>query len=178
MTTQQTRLNDPLLAIAKGILCLIIGVMTFAGIIVAICIPGVIIFGGEFVNAPEINPLSTEAKALICVLLAGVAVLLYLGWRFFRAMLAIVRSLGDGDPFIPINADRLTEMAWITLGINVAMLPLAALGAYVATIAGAEHITGRADVDFGDIILVLTLFILARVFRHGAAMRADLEGTV
>ena len=28
------------------------------------------------------------------------------------------------------------------------------------------------------ILLVIILFILARVFRHGASMRADLEGTV
>ena len=27
-------------------------------------------------------------------------------------------------------------------------------------------------------LLVVILFILARVFRHGAAMREDLEGTV
>lgn len=32
--------------------------------------------------------------------------------------------------------------------------------------------------DLGGIILAITLFILARVFRQGAAMRNDLEGTV
>jgi hypothetical protein len=36
----------------------------------------------------------------------------------------------------------------------------------------------EGGVDFGGIILVLTLFVLARVFKHGAAMREDLEGTV
>ena len=36
----------------------------------------------------------------------------------------------------------------------------------------------EASFDFGGLILILTLFILARVFRHGAAMREDLEGTV
>jgi hypothetical protein len=39
-----------------------------------------------------------------------------------------------------------------------------------------------ADFDFGvslgGLLLALTLFILARVFRQGAAMREDLEGTV
>jgi Fe-S cluster assembly ATPase SufC len=32
--------------------------------------------------------------------------------------------------------------------------------------------------DMTGILLVIILFILARVFRHGAAMREDLEGTV
>jgi hypothetical protein len=38
------------------------------------------------------------------------------------------------------------------------------------------------DVDFGlsfgGVLLALVLFILARVFRKGAEMRAELEGTV
>ena len=32
--------------------------------------------------------------------------------------------------------------------------------------------------DLTGFLIVLVLFILARVFRHGAAMREDLEGTV
>jgi hypothetical protein len=93
-------------------------------------------------------------------------------------MLAIVRSVGEGDPFIPANADRLTAMGWIMLAINIAAIPLAILGTYIASIAGEDAISVDAGVDFGGIVLVLTLFILARVFRHGTAMRADLEGTV
>ena len=178
MTTPDTRSKDPLLVIAKGILWFILGVMAFAGIIVAICIPGVIIFGGEFTGAAELGPLPLNTRLLCALLLAGVAGLLYLAWRFFRAMLAIVHSVGEGDPFIPDNADRLTAMAWITLAINVGIMPIAALGDYVATIAGAEDTSVAADVEFGGVILILTLFILARVFRQGAAMRADLEGTV
>ena len=116
--------------------------------------------------------------SLLAVLLAGVAALLYLGWRFFRAMLAIVRSVGDGDPFIPSNADRLTAMGWIMLAINIAAIPLAALGVHIASLVGEGERSIEAGVDFGGIILVLTLFILARVFKHGAAMREDLEGTV
>jgi hypothetical protein len=35
-----------------------------------------------------------------------------------------------------------------------------------------------AGIDFGGVLTALLLFILARVFREGAAMRKDLEGTV
>ena len=39
-------------------------------------------------------------------------------------------------------------------------------------------ITIDAGLDIEGILLALILFILARVFRHGARMRDDLEGTV
>jgi hypothetical protein len=42
---------------------------------------------------------------------------------------------------------------------------------------GADFTT-NADFGGGGLLLTLVLFILARVFRKGAEMRADLEGTV
>ena len=178
MTAKLHQSKDPLLTVARALIWIILGLLAFAGVIVAICIPGVLFLGAEFVQAPELNPLTFEMRSLFAVLLAGVAALLYLGWRFFRAMLAIVRSVGDGDPFIPANADRLTAMGWIMLAINIAAIPLAALGVHIASLVGEGERSIEAGVDFGGIILILTLFILARVFRHGAAMREDLEGTV
>ncbi|MDM7930271.1 MAG: DUF2975 domain-containing protein [Blastomonas fulva] len=178
MTLSDTRTKDPLLAVATLLIWLILGITAFAGIIVTICIPGVILFGAEFVEAPQLNPLSTETKVLICGLLAGVAALLYLFWRFFRAMQGIVRSVGEGDPFVPVNADRLTQMAWMVLAINIAAIPLAALGLHIARLVGESGGSMKGAFDLGGIILAITLFILARVFRQGAAMRNDLEGTV
>ncbi|WP_439468048.1 DUF2975 domain-containing protein [Blastomonas fulva] len=178
MTLSDTRTKDPLLAVATVLIWLILGITAFAGIIVTICIPGVILFGAEFVEAPQLNPLSTETKALICGLLAGVAALLYLFWRFFRAMQGIVRSVGEGDPFVPVNADRLTQMAWMVLAMNIAAIPLAALGLHIARLVGENGGSMQGAFDLGGIILAITLFILARVFRQGAAMRNDLEGTV
>ncbi|UUX98999.1 hypothetical protein [Sphingomonas sp. J315] len=44
----------------------------------------------------------------------------------------------------------------------------------------AEHLGTHSGVDmsFDSLVLALVLFILARVFRHGTALRDDLEGTV
>lgn len=170
--------SDPLLTIAKVLIIFIMGVLAFAGIIVLACIPGIFIFGTEV--APELasGELPLSGKAMIAVLLAAIAGLLYLGWRFFGAMLAIIKSVGEGDPFVPANADRLTAMAWIMLAINVAVLPVAGLGIYIMQTFGEEPGTVDAGVDFGGIVLILVLFILARVFRQGTAMRDDLEGTV
>ena len=47
-------------------------------------------------------------------------------------------------------------------------------------VAQFPHEELTADIEFSltGVLLALVLFILARVFRHGAAMREDLEGTV
>lgn len=170
--------KDPLLMIAKGIVYFMLGVIAFAGIIVAISIPGVLIFGGEFVDAAELAAFTGTQKVLTMLLLAGVAGALYLGFRFFIHMLRIVKSVGEGDPFVPANADRLTAMAWIMLSINVIAIPLSGLAIYLVELVGEEPATAEVGVDFGGLVLILTLFILARVFRHGTEMREDLEGTV
>ena len=39
-------------------------------------------------------------------------------------------------------------------------------------------IEDHISISLSGIMLILTLFILARVFRQGAMMRAELEGTV
>lgn len=171
-------LNDPLLIAAKGVIYFLLGIIAFAGFFVVLGIPATLIFGADLgadINAAE---LPQHAYWLIALLLAGVAGLLAMGFRFFLDMLRIVQSVGKGDPFIPQNAVRLTAMAWIALAINVLALPVAGLGVYIAKLAKEAPGTVDAGVDFGGIILVLTLFILARVFKHGAAMREDLEGTV
>ena len=41
-----------------------------------------------------------------------------------------------------------------------------------------DDITVDAGLDVSGILLVVILFILARVFRHGTTMREELEGTV
>ncbi|APE27759.1 DUF2975 domain-containing protein [Aurantiacibacter gangjinensis] len=170
--------KDPLLPLAEAIIWFMLGIIAFAGVVVLICAPAVVIFGGEFVNALELEDLPMTLRIWIAIMLLAVAGLLYLGWRFFRAMQAIVRSVGYGDPFISENADRLTEMAWLFLALNVLSVPVAALGIYIARTAGEAPGTMDAGFDLGNLLTILILFILARVFRKGTAMREDLEGTV
>lgn len=169
--------KDPLLMIAKGIIYFMLGMIAFAGIIVGICSPGVLIFGGEFADAATIE-LTMNARLLLAAFLLAVAGVLFLGFRFFLHLLRIVQSVGEGDPFVPANADRLTAMAWLMLAINVISVPLAGFGVYIASMAGENPGNVDAGVDFGGLLLILTLFILARVFRKGTEMREDLEGTV
>lgn len=170
--------SDPLLTIATFIVWFLLGIVAFAGIAVAIGAVTMLLYGfGVFpdIQDPE---LPRSMGWAVAGLLAAIAGLLYLGWRFFRHMLGIVKSVQEGDPFAPANADRLTAMAWLMLAINVLAIPVAGLGVWLAKTFGEEPGTVEVGADMGGIVLILTLFILARVFRHGTAMREDLEGTV
>jgi Protein of unknown function (DUF2975) len=173
-----TSLNDPLLAISKGIIYFLLGIVAFAGFFVVLGIPAVLVFGADLGADINSADLPQHAYWLIALLLIGVAGLLFLGFRFFQNMLHIVQSVSEGDPFVPANADRLTAMAWMMLAINIIALPIAGLGLYIAKLAGEHPGTVDASIDAGGLVLILTLFVLARVFRHGTQMREDLEGTV
>ena len=173
-----TRKSDPLLVIAKIIVWFIIGVLAFAGFFVALGIPALAIFNGKVAAELAANNAPESLVWLIAGLLVAVLGLLALALQFFRLLLRIVNSVHEGDPFAPENGDRLSMMAWLMLAINILALPVAGLGAYIAKTAGAEPGTVDASFDFGGLVLILTLFILARVFRHGSAMREELEGTV
>ena len=69
-------------------------------------------------------------------------------------------------------------MGWLMLGVQALALPLGALGLFVARTLEEQGGTGDMVIDPSGIVMVVVLFILSRVFRHGAAMREDLEGTV
>jgi Protein of unknown function (DUF2975) len=112
-------------------------------------------------------------------MLAGMG-LLYLANKFVSELGGIVNSVGDGDPFMPENANRLSRMGWISVIAQVAVLPLAALAAWFAPYADKAdaHIDIDGGLDGGSILLTLILFVLARVFREGTRMRDELEGTI
>jgi hypothetical protein len=121
------------------------------------------------------------AGALFGVMLIGLSIVAML-FVFFGRLRAIINTVSIGDPFVPANAERLSLMAWLMLGIQLLILSAIPLALQLAKVANefGEGVTIKADggLDLSGILLVIILFILARVFRHGAAMREDLEGTV
>ena len=171
--------KDPLLAIAKGVVYFMLGAIAFVGVMVAIGAVATLLFGN---NVTEYAVADTELPGyfrwIITLLLVMVVGALYLGFRFFLHLLRIVKSVGEGDPFVPANADRLTAMAWLMLAINLIGIPLSAIGYWIAGFLGEDKVRTDGGIDFGGLLLILTLFILARVFRHGTRLREDLEGTV
>ncbi|QIG81347.1 DUF2975 domain-containing protein [Stakelama tenebrarum] len=150
------------------------GVVAMALITVAAGVdPGLF---AEIAGQPrDISP--TNAYLLFLAAMAGGIVLLLLAVDFVRKLLAVLNSVRAGDPFVPANAVRLHAMARLMLVIVV--------GGFVLELY-AHWIDKRHAVSIGidsgnpasGLLLVLVLFVLARVFAQGTAMRDDLEGTV
>ena len=173
--------KDPLLTIARVLIRIVQAILGFAAIILTIGIPLVIL--AKDVILSEVREETGNMAAtfpqweIAAVLLAGLAAVV-LSFLFLRKLLAIIDTVGEGDPFVPVNAERLTTMAWLMVAVQVVGIAIVLLIIRVQIAFKETNPTMDAEVDLGGIVLAITLFILARVFRHGSAMRADLEGTV
>jgi hypothetical protein len=174
--------RDPLLAVAKVILAL--------GVVLAIFVMAMVLIGigavltvqrGEILA--DLTRAGSPERAYWALLAALVMMegLMFLALRFILELSGIVRSVDKGDPFEPANARRLQRMGWLTVGVYALGGVLNAVAEWLKSVAeDASRLDVDASFDLGSgaIILILTLFILARVFRQGAAMREELEGTV
>lgn len=176
---------DPLLAIAKVLIIILLIVLGIALAALVIALP-VVFFQQEAIgNAAAGSPPWQAVLAVAGAVVLGLIIVAAL-FRFVQLLGRIVDTVGAGDPFTPVNAHRLWIMGWLTLGVQVAELLLEVLGAWLGTILadgmGGEnwHVTidGEMALSPEGVILAVVLFILARVFRKGAEMREDLEGTV
>ena len=174
MSTLRT---DPLLGLAKALL-------TFMLVVIVI---GMVGLGIGFAATVGLHGMVAEklAKAgaaestywLILLMFPLLAAMLASMHRFVDKLRAI--TVEDGDPFTPVNAERLRAMAWLSVIIQLLSIPLGIVGVMLEKAsADAASISVDADFSTNGLLLALVLFILARVFRTGAKMREDLEGTV
>lgn len=179
----RTLVKDPLLTAARWLINFFIVVLALGIVAAAVGLPALLLNQARFLKAltadgTVVSPDFFVGASVTIVMLAG---MLALGIWFLILLRQIVGTVAAGDPFIHDNADRLSKMGWIALGAQILSLPLAASVIWIAGMV-EDHDRHRMDdnvgFDGGGIILILVLFILARVFRQGAAMRADLEGTV
>ncbi|MBO9499985.1 MAG: DUF2975 domain-containing protein [Novosphingobium sp.] len=108
----------------------------------------------------------------ILLLMAAGAAILVLAMRFFATLLKLMATVERGDPFVPENARRLRAMAWLLLAMEVVGF---CTGAYASMVF--KHSYGF-DFSVTGLVAVLSLFVLARVFARGTAMRDEIEGTV
>jgi hypothetical protein len=99
-----------------------------------------------------------------------------MNYAILKRLLAIVETVRAGDPFVPVNALHLQEIAWVLLALQLLGL---VIGAIVKTISTPEHpVNINAGFSINGWLAVLLTFLLARVFAEGAFMREDLEGMV
>jgi hypothetical protein len=91
-------------------------------------------------------------------------------------LLAIVDTVRKGDPFIVENATRLQQIAWTVLAGEMLHVVIVLIASGMST--SGTPIDIRWNMSITRWLVVLMLFVLARVFETGARMREDLEGTV
>ncbi|HEY8604914.1 DUF2975 domain-containing protein [Tsuneonella suprasediminis] len=173
------RPNDILLLIGKIICIFMQAALVIGAIALTIAIPVVLIFGSSATGAGGL-PADFPLWALAAVMAVGL-IIVALMFGFFDRLRRIIGTVGQGDPFQPENATRLSQMGWLIVGAQLMVIPAGILAAVIAPFADKMdnvHFTIDGGFDAEGILLAIVLFILARVFRHGAAMRDDLEGTV
>jgi len=121
------------------------------------------------------TPWAPETLAMRGMMVAGIvgAVVVH---RVLTLLLRIVESVQAGDPFVIENAERLQAIAWWMLGGQLLHLLVGALARLAST--PAQELDIDWSFSFTPWVAVLLLFVLARVFEHGARMREELEGTV
>ncbi|MBA0446031.1 DUF2975 domain-containing protein [Stenotrophomonas maltophilia] len=111
-----------------------------------------------------------------CLGLGVIVALLVLCLLFLRHLLRLLQSAARERPFTHANAQRLQRMAWLMLAMELLSILIGAYAAWMGPdftwmeVGGGMSITG--------LIAVLMLFVLARVFAAGAAMRDDLDGVI
>ena len=99
-----------------------------------------------------------------------------INFAILKRLLAIIRTVRAGDPFVAANAIRLQGIAWALVALQILSLVIGAIGKTISTPEHRLHL--NAGFSASGWLAVLLTFILARVFAEGTRMREDLEGTV
>ncbi len=174
-------LKDPLLTAARVItiivrIGLVIG-MIGLGIAAAVTLIGTSGVSDQITIALEPDGLGETTGAAVLVIMLTLFSL-GLMYDFVARLAQIIDTVGQGDPFTSANAARLTRMGWLAVGVQLLALPSMLLSTWLESRVdeGVFHLD--SDLSLTAIGLALVLFILARVFRLGSAMRDDLEGTI
>ena len=115
---------------------------------------------------------SIAIRGMMLVGIAGA----FIVHRILAKLMQIVDSVHAGDPFVAENGARIQSIAWLLLMAEVLSLVVGALVEFISTPEQPFDTGWRFTLT--PWIAVLLLFVLARVFDHGARMREDLEGTV
>jgi dipeptide/tripeptide permease len=92
-------------------------------------------------------------------------------------MTARIVKTADTDPFVEDNARRLMQIGWLLVAMQIVGLAADMIISLFPQ-AVRDHVHVGFDLSPVGILAVLLIFVLAHIFRRGAQMRAELEGTV
>ena len=122
--------------------------------------------------SPEAARLVMGLRAIAVLGLAAIP----LNHAVLKRLLAILKTVNGGQPFVAANASRLQAIAWVLLALNLLSIVIGAIAKAVST--PAHPLDLDAGFSINGWLVVLLTFVLARVFAEGALMREDVEGTV
>lgn len=163
--------TDPLLTTARVLLWVVL-----AGIVLALVMS--VIGLASYVAARQgalLVPVWEPVWRPVSRLLFGIGAL-WIGQTIATQLLAMIGAVEQGDAFSATNVKRLEGIAWSVIELQV----LGFIAGMVGTRVGGS-LSGTdvgLELSPGGVAFALLLFILARIFRTGAQMREDLEGTV
>lgn len=162
------------------ILLLVMTVLLSIAIIVMVLSALIMLFDNQFRNelllrvtdgGDELTPYMMGLAAL-----AG-AVVTFAYLFVVNILRKVVRSLRNGDPFIPENISRLRRIWIIIASAEVFRMFCSALLPILLRIEGQET-ENLVDIRLATWFLVFVIMALAEVFRHGAELRQDQKLTV
>ena len=93
-----------------------------------------------------------------------------------KRLLAMIRTVRVGDPFVAANADRLQAIAWLSVVLQLISITIGGIGKAISTPEHPFHLD--AGFSLNSWVAILLIFVLARVFAEGTLMREDLDGTI
>jgi len=164
------------LPLARGVLRALIVLNWLFGAAILVVLIATVVAGPWTLAAlgfpPSMQPMIGVLRAIPMLGLVAIP----LNDAILGRLLAIVDTVRSGDPFLPVNADRLQAIAWVLLALQLLAIVIGAIGRAVSTPAHPLHLDAGFSTS-GWLAVVLT-FVLARVFAEGTLMRQDLEGTV
>jgi len=171
--------RDPLLSVARIVVGLLMGLFAFVGVIVAVGLGAILtVQRSEIIDNVAAAGGGASGYSLVLLAFVLIAALMAIAFLFMRELIRMIGSVEQGDPFQPFNADRLRRMGWFTVAEQLILVALAGIATSFDGFRPALLAEDALNAAMGGFLLALVLFILARVFRIGAAMRDELEGTV
>lgn len=174
-----TNQNPAVLNVTKGLIYFILGLIAFAGIVLALVSAILPFYWTEALThlAAEKPKLDPEGLLpMLYVIFAFAIAAMGLAWTIMRKLLAIIATVQEGDPFVRANALRLKAIGWMMVAGYMLGFPLSIVAAKVADKIGDNDVS--TDFSLTGLLAILLVFVLAGVFEQGAAMREDMEGTV
>ena len=131
-------------------------------------------FRGMLGRADPLVDLTAALTGARLLMLIGIAMTIATD-RLLVPLSRIISTAGQGDPFIPANADRLRQIGWALLALQLLDLPCTLLAQFWPSLGTAAPAGG---ISVGGWLATLLVFVLAHVFATGSLMRDDLAGTV